>query len=75
MTTIDQLAAALIAAGYGKDGRVNTYAVEQAGVCESGRLSRILRGETVPSVSWVEEILGRIGRELVVRKIKATKTR
>jgi len=64
-----QIADALIEAGFAKeDGTPNLYAAQQAGICESGKLSRILTGKHSPSIETVQGILDRIDHELTVRK-------
>lgn len=66
---ITKLANALIAAGYRhSDGRINTYAAEKAGICDSGWLCRVLSGQREPSIEAVDEVLGRIGCELTIRR-------
>ena len=65
----DELAAAIVEAGYGKaDGSPNLYALEKAGICDSGKSSRILSGENSPSIDTALAILDPLGYELVIRK-------
>ena len=72
METIpEQLAAALIAAGYAKeDGTVSTYLVEKAGIIDSGTLSKWLAGTQRPSIDSLRRICDQIGYDvdLIIRQ-------
>ncbi len=66
-----QLAAALIAAGYAKeDGSgVSTYLVQEAGIIDSGTLSKWLAGTQRPSIGSLRRVCDRIGYdvELIIK--------
>jgi len=62
MTNARKLACILIKAGYvKKDGSVNLYAAQVAGIADSSTLTRVLSGERVPGLGWWESVLERMG--------------
>ena len=70
----EQLAAALIAAGYGKKNvpaddpclGVSTYLVQEAGIIDSGTLSQWLTGKRRPSIESLKRICDQIGADVEV---------